>query len=175
MTRRRLPVLPVGGTRCRCRARRTGPQLDAARPARVDVGVEVNGAILATPQVQVHGPGDVLGIDPRQIIRTEPTAGTTDFEPNYFAHLELAEAALPWLFTPAAPTRRRPAAPVVRARGRRRAGRCHRRPREVLPVLDIRRPAEPRIASCPTSPSRGRGSTPRSSPPPARPAASARW
>ena len=53
----------------------------------------------------MHGPGDVLGLDPRQIIRTEPTAGTTDFEPNYFAHLELAEAALPWLFTPAAPNR----------------------------------------------------------------------
>jgi hypothetical protein len=109
----------------------------------VDVGVEVNGAILATTQVQVHGPGDVLGIDPRQIIRTEPTAGTTDFEPNYFVHLELAEAALPWLFTPAAPDRSndqlRPWCVLVVVADQEGVAV---EPGRVLPVLEIRRPTD---------------------------------
>jgi hypothetical protein len=122
-----------------------GVDTGAALPdrLRVDVGVEVNGGILATAKVQVHGPGDVLGIDPRQIVRTEPTAGSTDFEPNYFAHLELAEAALPWLFTPAAPDRTterlRPwcVLVVVAAQDGVAVG-----PGPVLPVLEIRQPAE---------------------------------
>ena len=111
---------------------------------RVDVGVEVNGAVVATTRVQVHGPGDVLGIDPRQIVRTEPTAGTTDFEPNYFAHLELGEAALPWLFTPAAPDlaadQLRPwcVLVVVAVQDGVTVG-----PGKVLPVLEIGRPAIP--------------------------------
>ena len=111
---------------------------------RVDVGVEVNGAVVATTKVQVHGPGDVLGIDPRQIVRTEPTAGTTDFEPNYFAHLELGEAALPWLFTPAAPDlaadQLRPwcVLVVVAVQDGVTVG-----PGKVLPVLEISRPAIP--------------------------------
>jgi hypothetical protein len=109
----------------------------------VDVGVEVNGGILATAKVQVHGPGDVLGLDPRQIVRTEPTAGTTDFEPNYFAHLELAEAALPWLFTPAAPDRStdqlRPWCVLVVVADQDGVSVA---PGPVLPVLHIRRPAD---------------------------------
>ena len=90
------------------------------------------------------GPGDVLGIDPRQIVRTEPTAGTTDFEPNYFAHLELGEAALPWLFTPAAPDlaadQLRPwcVLVVVAVQDGVTVG-----PGKVLPVLEISRPAIP--------------------------------
>ena len=92
----------------------------------------------------MHGPGDVLGIDPRQIVRTEPTAGTTDFEPNYFAHLELGEAALPWLFTPAAPDlaadQLRPwcVLVVVAVQDGVTVG-----PGKVLPVLEISRPAIP--------------------------------
>ena len=49
-----------------------------------------------------YGPGDVTGIDPRQIVRCEPPDGTTTFEPNHFAALELDAPELPWLFTPAA-------------------------------------------------------------------------
>jgi hypothetical protein len=118
----------------------------AALPDRlgVDVGVEVNGSVVATTNVQVHGPGDVLGIDPRQIVRTEPIAGSTDFEPNYFAHLELAEAALPWLFTPAAPDRTtdhlRPWCVLVVVAEQEGVAVG---PGPVLPVLEIRRPANP--------------------------------
>jgi hypothetical protein len=50
--------------------------------------------------VATLGPGDVLGIDPGQVIRTYPRAGSTDAAPNFFAHVEFDRPDLPWLFTP---------------------------------------------------------------------------
>jgi hypothetical protein len=53
--------------------------------------------------VQLFGPGDVIGIDPRHIIRTEPRDFTVNFEPNYLCGIEFDAPDFPWLFTPAAP------------------------------------------------------------------------
>jgi hypothetical protein len=57
------------------------------------------------PQMTVHlyGPGDVIGIDPRHVIRTEPRDLTMNFEPNYLAGIEFDHPDFPWLFTPALP------------------------------------------------------------------------
>ena len=52
--------------------------------------------------VRVYGPGDVVGIDPRGVLRTDPLARTADFEPNYLACIEFDNPDFPWLFTPAA-------------------------------------------------------------------------
>src|SRR5262245_39394143 len=38
--------------------------------------------------IELHGPGDVTGIDPRHIIRTDPPHLTQNFEPNYLAAVE---------------------------------------------------------------------------------------
>src|SRR5439155_9821863 len=51
---------------------------------------------------EMFGPGDVIGIDPRHIIRTEPRSFTVNFEPNYLCGSEFDTPDLPWLFTPAA-------------------------------------------------------------------------
>ena len=51
--------------------------------------------------VHLHGPGDVIGIDPRHVIRTEPRDQTVNFEPNYLAGIEFDYPDFPWLFTPA--------------------------------------------------------------------------
>ena len=53
--------------------------------------------------VEIFGPGDVIGIDPRHIIRTEPRNFTSNYEPNYLCGIEFDSPDLPWLFTPAAP------------------------------------------------------------------------
>ncbi|MGH6635225.1 MAG: hypothetical protein ACRED0_03515, partial [Gammaproteobacteria bacterium] len=50
--------------------------------------------------VQVYGPGDVIGIDSRVVIRTEPGQLATDFEPNYFPAIDFDPPDFPWLFTP---------------------------------------------------------------------------
>jgi hypothetical protein len=53
--------------------------------------------------VELFGPGDIIGLDPRHIIRTEPRNFTVNFEPNYLCGIEFDTPDLPWLFTPAAP------------------------------------------------------------------------
>lgn len=53
--------------------------------------------------VQVFGPGDVIGVDPRHVIRTEPRDSTVTFEPSYLCGIEFDTPDFPWLFTPAAP------------------------------------------------------------------------
>src|SRR5262245_1804432 len=57
------------------------------------------------PPVPVHlvGPGDVSGLQTRQIIRTEPRAGVTDFEPNYLAAVDFYDEDFPWRYAPVSP------------------------------------------------------------------------
>jgi len=50
-----------------------------------------------------HLRGDVTGIDPRHIVRTDPPDGTPNYEPNYLAGIEFDHPDFIWLFTPAAP------------------------------------------------------------------------
>ncbi|MFD5521053.1 hypothetical protein [Streptomyces sp. NPDC127066] len=53
--------------------------------------------------VQIYGPGDVIGIDPRTVSRTEPRSWITNVEPNYLAHIEFQDEDFPWRYSPAAP------------------------------------------------------------------------
>ena len=48
----------------------------------------------------VRGPGDVIGLDPVQIIRRLPAPGTIDAEESVLAHIEFDRPELPWLFSP---------------------------------------------------------------------------
>lgn len=56
----------------------------------------------ATVDVRVMGPGDVTGVDPGLVSRTQPENGAIEVEPNYFCAAELRTSDLPWMFTPAA-------------------------------------------------------------------------
>jgi hypothetical protein len=53
--------------------------------------------------VALFGPGDIVGLDPRAIVRAEPRPWVTDFEPNYLPFVEFYDEDLPWRYTPAAP------------------------------------------------------------------------
>jgi hypothetical protein len=53
--------------------------------------------------VELYGPGEVIGIESRAIIRTDPRPWITNVEPNYVAHIEFYEEDFPWRYTPAAP------------------------------------------------------------------------
>ena len=53
--------------------------------------------------VQLFGPGDIVGIESRAIIRTEPRNWITNFEPNYMPCIEFYDEDFPWRYTPAAP------------------------------------------------------------------------
>jgi len=60
--------------------------LDAtpAAVASVSPQMTLNGMAVTTTGIRLRGPGDAVGIDPNQVIRTDPRAGTNDFESNCF-------------------------------------------------------------------------------------------
>jgi hypothetical protein len=82
-------------------------------PSRASVSVQLslsvqngNSTSIVQPSprpVELFGPGDVIGLDSRHVIRTEPRNLTVNFEPNYLCGIEFDTPDLPWLFTPAAP------------------------------------------------------------------------
>jgi hypothetical protein len=54
--------------------------------------------------VQLYGPGDIIGVDTRAIVRTEPRHWITNFEPNYLPFVEFYDEDFPWRYTPAKAT-----------------------------------------------------------------------
>ena len=83
--------------------------LPGRAPLAVTIGVESrdNGDVqrdAVSQTVLLYGPGDVTGIDPRHIVRTDPPDGTLNYEPNYLAGIEFEHPDFIWLFTPAAPS-----------------------------------------------------------------------
>ncbi len=87
---------------------------DSSVKTRASVGVSVQlsgdpvggGSELTdtiTQQVQLYGPGDVVGIDSRAVVKTEPLDWITNFENNYMPAIDFYDADFPWRYTPAAP------------------------------------------------------------------------
>ncbi len=80
----------------------TGPT--AAR-ASVPVRLEFNqGELSVSATLDLAGPGEITGLDPRTVIRTWPASGATEAESNYFPLVEFDQPDLPWRYTPAKAT-----------------------------------------------------------------------
>ncbi len=61
------------------------------------------GAPLTQPfakDIQLYGPGDVVGIDPGAIFKTEPHHWITNFESNYLPYVDFYDEDFPWRYTP---------------------------------------------------------------------------
>ena len=79
--------------------------------AQVTVQLELRGeGVSGGPQtspvnrpVALFGPGDIVGIERRAIVRIEPRNWITNFEPNYLPAIEFYDEDFPWRYTPAAP------------------------------------------------------------------------
>jgi hypothetical protein len=78
-------------------------QTTLAARASFTVETTVNSANPDSVDIALYGPGDVVGFDPLQIIRTEPKPFTSDFEPNYLAAVEFDLPDFVWMMTPANP------------------------------------------------------------------------
>jgi hypothetical protein len=57
--------------------------------------------------VELYGPGDVIGIDRRAIVKTEPRPLVTNFEPNYLPYIDFYDEDFPWRYTPETPVNHR--------------------------------------------------------------------
>jgi len=75
--------------------------------AAVDVTLTAASDVAATPlpprRVHLAGPGDIVGINPQAVVRTEPRRWITDFEPNYLAFIEFYDEDFAWRYTPTGP------------------------------------------------------------------------
>ncbi|MBC7811437.1 MAG: hypothetical protein H7175_09825, partial [Burkholderiales bacterium] len=91
----------------------TAPETDMNVKVRASVEVKLNlkaqkldgGEQIETitRPIQLYGPGDIVGIESRAVIRTDPHNWITNFEPNYMACIEFYNEDFPWRYTPAAP------------------------------------------------------------------------
>lgn len=59
---------------------------------------------MAGPSFALYGPGDVVAIDRRQIVRETPVREALDADPDQLCAIEFRLPGLPWLMTPFAPT-----------------------------------------------------------------------
>ena len=64
-------------------------------------GAELTNTI--TQDVALFGPGDIIGIESRAIVRTEPRQWITNFESNFLAAIDFYDEDFAWRYTPAAP------------------------------------------------------------------------
>jgi hypothetical protein len=97
-----LPWLRRGMATEIARVDGTGP--DAPR-ASVPVELDFNnGDLSASASLDLLGPGEVTGIDPRAVIRTWPASGASEAESNGFPLVEFDQSDLPWRYTPAKAT-----------------------------------------------------------------------
>jgi hypothetical protein len=76
---------------------------------KVDFSLEttaIDGAPTSEPfskDVQLYGPGDIIGIDLKSIVKNDPKNWITNFEPNYLPYVEFYDEDFPWRYTPAMP------------------------------------------------------------------------
>ncbi|GAB3009722.1 hypothetical protein GCM10027051_08590 [Niabella terrae] len=68
--------------------------------ATIPVDVQVNGSGVHK-DFSLIGPGDIIGINPQMVVRTEPLHEITNFEPNYLAFIEFYDEDFIWRYTPA--------------------------------------------------------------------------
>lgn len=87
--------------------------LDSATAARASIPLTVRLSSRApgsdprtddiTMSLSLYGPGDVVGVDPREVVRTVPLHLTAEYPSHLFAAVEFDRPDFPWLLTPAAP------------------------------------------------------------------------
>ena len=80
----------------------------ASTHVTVPISDDKGGSGKAERDVTVFGPGDVLGVDPAQIVRRYPSPGSTNAEETFHAHIEFDRPELPWAFSAHSPGDRMP-------------------------------------------------------------------
>lgn len=83
-------------------------KLRASIPIHLQVSATKNDGTAAPEEpvdkiVELYGPGDIVGIDSKAIVKTEPRNWITNFEPNFLPFIEFYEEDFPWRYTPARP------------------------------------------------------------------------
>jgi hypothetical protein len=83
------------------------PTASAGARAQASVGVRLESpgreARDVSRAMTLLGPGDVVAIESRQVLRVTPASGTRDAEPEFFPSIEFDAPDLPWTYSPVVP------------------------------------------------------------------------
>ena len=74
---------------------------------KLDVHGNEKSAPVDEKNVEIYGPGDVIGLDARAVVKTDPHDWITNFEPNYLAYIDFYDEDTPWRYTPVPPAGKR--------------------------------------------------------------------
>lgn len=76
----------------------------ATIPVKLKIsGQAVSGSNLEkslTRNIELYGPGDIIGIDKKAIVKNEPRHWMTNFESNYMPYIEFYDEDFPWRYSP---------------------------------------------------------------------------
>jgi len=90
----------------------TTPDDPEAKRGEITVSLEIEGkavddgpAVFRTVDkvISLYGPGDIVGIDRKAIVKTEPRNWITNFEPSYCPYIDCSDPDFLWRYTPSAP------------------------------------------------------------------------
>src|SRR5688572_32033124 len=73
----------------------------AGAETTLSIAVSFDGSLEAIAPLKLVGPGDIVGLDSRVVVRTFPKPDEVDAEVDHFALIEFDQADLPWRYTPA--------------------------------------------------------------------------
>lgn len=83
------------------------PTATAVQRTQTRVALQLEAAGHAPREVartlSLLGPGDVIAIEPSQVLRVSPAGTTRDAEPDFFPAIEFDAPDLPWAYTPLVP------------------------------------------------------------------------
>jgi hypothetical protein len=84
----------------------TSVKLRAALALEVTIsGAKIDGGSddeVVKHDISLFGPGDIVGIDRRAVVKVEPRDWVTNFESNYLPYIDFYDEDFPWRYTPAA-------------------------------------------------------------------------
>ena len=76
--------------------------ITAGTKERVSLNIDLNvNNHVITQNAKLYGPADVIGLNPKAIIRVSPLADSNNFERNYLPFIEFYDEDLPWRYSPA--------------------------------------------------------------------------
>ncbi|MGI9549639.1 MAG: hypothetical protein ACR2MT_00455 [Aurantibacter sp.] len=89
-------------------ANKIDPAIATQSRATVQVKLKVTGKALEGADleqeiirnVELYGPGDIIGIDTKAIVKNEPRNWITNFESNYMPYVEFYDEDFPWRYSP---------------------------------------------------------------------------
>ncbi len=94
----------------------SAPADPTAKRGKITVSLRIDGngvgeapdlSSLIEKEIELYGPGDIVGIDSKAIVKNEPRNWITNFEPNYLPYVDFADADFLWRYTPSAPSGQR--------------------------------------------------------------------